>query len=143
MTATLTAGHIADAVHADIGHFAADLAIPVLGLQAQGDLYVIPADRVVLPATRPLPEFGETVLVGRGGNAHVLAGPGVFWDSNPAGRQTLGTLTVPAGRVGYLFHAPDKGPRQFAEHAPNALAPGTYVIRRQREMRDQIQLVAD
>lgn len=142
--ASITAADLAADVGADLGVFAADLNIPIVGLQAQGDLYVIPADRYVLPATRPLRAGGETVVVGRGGNAHVLAGDGVCWEpAADADVQTLGVLTVPTGRVGYLFHAPEHGPRRLAEHAPNAIAPGTYVVRRQREQADEIRAVQD
>lgn len=145
MTATVTtAAHIAEQVDADLGHFAAELAIEIPAAhrpQAQGDLYIIPAEGQIPAATRPLPVGGETVLAGRGGNAHVLGGR-VFWEPTP-GRQTLGTLTVPPGEVGYLFHAPQAGARQFKEHAPNAVGPGTYVIRRQRTQMDEIRMVQD
>ncbi len=142
-TMTITAQKIADDVDADLGHFAAELEIPVLaGLQSQGDLVVIPIERPLagLSDLAPLPRGGETLLTGRNGHAHVLAGEGIGWD--PSSGQTLGTLSVPRGRVAYLFHS-DPGGRRFAEHAPNAIAPGTYVIRRQREMTQTSALLAD
>ncbi len=143
---TLTIARIAADLGADLGHMPPDVQIPVLaGAQAQGDLLILPAAGFAPPATRRLPAAGETVLAGRGGNAHCLAaGVGdVFWEATGRGRQTLGTLTVGAGGVAYLFHAPERGPRRLAEHEPLAAGPGTYVIRRQREQRDAIALVAD
>lgn len=138
-----TIGRIADAVGADLGVFARDLDIPIITTdQTQGDLVVMADDGAVLPATRPLKSEGETVIVGNGGNSHILAGLGVMWEPGERGQQTLGTLTVPDGAVAYLFHATEK-PRRLAEHQPNAIGAGTYVIRRQREQADVIRLVAD
>jgi hypothetical protein len=46
----------------------------------------------------------------------------------------LGVLTVPPGSVAYLAHP---------EHAYAGIAPGTYELRRQREMAGGIRQVAD
>ncbi len=144
---TMTVADVAAALGADVGDLDPTVAVPVLTglLQMQGDLYVIPADGFAPPATRLLPAGGETVLAGRGGNAHALAAGGgvVCWEPLPAGRQTLGTLTVAAGGVAWLFHAPEHGPRRLAEHEPLAVGAGTYVVRRQREQADEIRLVTD
>jgi hypothetical protein len=142
----LTIATVAGDLGADLGHWPADVLIPVIAgqPQAQGDLLVLPADGFAPPAVRPLPSAGEVVLTGRGGNAHCLAaGTGDVCWAPVTGRQTLGTLTVAAGGVAYLFHAPEHGPRMLAEHEPLAIGGGTYVIRRQREQRDEIALVAD
>jgi hypothetical protein len=148
MTMTnLTIATVAADLGADLGHWPADVLIPVVSgePQAQGDLLVLPADGFAPAAVRPLPAAGETVLTGRGGNAHCLAaGAGVVcWEPTGRGRQTLGTLTVAPGAVAYLFHAPEHGPRRLSEHEPLAVGTGTYVVRRQREQRDEIALVAD
>jgi hypothetical protein len=148
-TTAYTMSDVAAAAQAELGHFAAELAVPVIGLlQAQGDLYVIPAGDDVtdwVPAAADLlPAAGVTLVTGRGGHAHCLAGEGpVYWTSEPVGGQTLGTLTIPLGSVAFVFHATETAPRRLAEHRANGIAPGIYVIRRQREQADEIRLVTD
>ena len=119
----------------------ADLAlaldVPVhTGPQTQGDLIVIPADGKVADAATPLPGAGVAVVRGEaGGNTHTLLGVGgVNWDAGREGAQTLGTLTVPEGATAWLEHP---------EHGQSGIGSGTYVIRRQREMADEIRMVAD
>lgn len=115
--------------------------IPILnGLQAQGDVMVVPK-RHAAPATTPVPRQGVAVVRGEaGGNTHLLlgAGPVFFTPSPTAGRDPsdldLGTLTIPAGSTGYLAHP---------EHAYAGIAPGTYVLRRQREQADVARFVQD
>lgn len=144
MSATITLRNLAEVTPLDgFGAWAADAEVPVIaGLpQAQGDVYIIPTDGLVPPAVAPLPFRGEVLVAGRGGNAHVLAGGGYY--ETTSGRQTLGTLTVPPGEVAWLFHAPENGPRQLAQHAALAIGEGTYVIRRQREQADEIRIVQD
>lgn len=130
-----------------IGHLDEQMSPPVVtGLpHAQGDLLIIPwpaatatQDRVLAcaKATSVGPN-GISVVRGQGGNTHLLVDPdraGVLWAPNPDGSQTVGTLVVPPDAVAYLDHA---------EHGRNAVGPGVYVIRRQREQRDVIDLVAD
>lgn len=122
-------------------HLEAEAEVPVLdGLQAQGDLFIVP--RAV--AGRPLqyeaavevPADGIAVIeaVGGGHEHRLFAGvPGTatFADS-PAAGQDIGLLecTEPA----YLLHP---------EHGATGLAPGSYVLRRQREQADEERLVAD
>lgn len=126
-------------------HLDRDQLVPVFaGLQAQGDVAVVPAAMVgrVLPAAvTPVPKAGVAVVRGEnGGNTHLLlpdGGPGVFYD--PAADRdgtslVLGTLTVEEGVTAYLAHP---------EHAFAGIAPGTYEIRRQREQADEIRLVQD
>lgn len=131
----LTIGETCVAIGADPGDFATSLEIPVISgrPQAQGDLAVIPHRHA--RATTLLPPAGEVIVVGRGGHAHALATDslGVCWDFDGSGGQILGVLTVPAEAVVFLFHSPVSGPRRLAEHAPLAIGPGRYEIRRQRE----------
>ncbi|WP_061296691.1 hypothetical protein [Herbidospora cretacea] len=115
-TLTTRTGHVFD------DHLDRTLTIPVLdGLQAQGDLLVIPAPLAGEPAEpeaewRPVPPEGHVLLDGV--HPHVLvADPGTcLW--------TEGSFTATAPV--YLMHP---------EHGATGLAPGTYVTRRQREWR--------
>lgn len=119
-----------------------DTIVPVLdGLQAQGDVIVVPAvmaGRPTATASALVPATGVPVVRGEnGGNTHLLLGEGpVAWD--PRGRTgselALGVLDVPAGATAYLAHP---------EHGYVGIAPGTYEIRRQREQADEIRLVQD
>jgi hypothetical protein len=146
-TLTTDTTEITGQVWDEIGTLDADMSPPVVtGVpQAQGDLLVIswPTDvdtqsrvRACAKAT-PVGPQGISVVRGQGGNVHLLFDPdgaGVLWASYPDGSQTVGTLVVPPDAVAYLDHA---------EHGRNAIGPGVYVIRRQREQRDVIALVAD
>ncbi len=60
----------------------------------------------------------------------------VRFDGHTPDRQELllGHLTVAAGAVAHLAHP---------EHGYASIAPGNYVIRRQREQADEIRVVAD
>jgi len=113
-------------------HIDATDPIPVLtGLQAQGDVYVIPTDPTT-KAGAPIPTEG--VVVVEGVNRHVLAGDGL-WSDGGSGFGDVGTLTVPDGGTAYLFHS--------EEHGANGIGAGTYVLRRQREQAAEQRLVAD
>jgi len=115
--------------------------VPTLtGLQAQGDLLVIP----VPDAARNKFVDGETwsdleakgivLLTGEEGHDHLLRGtPGVQYVHYPE-RQTIASLTVPEGGLAVLGHD---------THGDACIGAGVYVIRRQREMADQIRMVAD
>jgi hypothetical protein len=119
-----------------LDHLDAQVDVPLLpGAQPQGDVMVIPAPGA-REATASVPKAGVPVVRGEnGGNTHLLIGDGpVFFDSGQQGAQTLGTLTVPAGSAAYLIHP---------EHGAAGIAPGTYVIRRQRQQADETRLVAD
>ena len=121
-------------------HLEAEAQVPVLGgLQAQGDLLVIPEKargRHAADTGREVPGAGIPVIeaVG-GGHEHRLfaSRPGTAWWT-PASRdgQDLGVLecTQPA----YLLHP---------EHGATGIAPGAYVLRRQREQASEERLVAD
>lgn len=118
-----------------LDHLEREAAIPVTGrLQAQGDLIVIPFDwldgQVGLwpdPRWQPVPAAGiELLRSAAGGNPHTLvADPGTCeWTtgvSDPTGLE-LGVLTTTG--VAYLLHP---------EHGGAGIAPGTYLVRRQRE----------
>lgn len=121
-------------------HFDRSLEVPVLdGLQVQGDLAVIPVPSghgqtgaVTVPA-----EGIPVIEASDGGHEHrLLAGePGsASWAPAAPGGQDLGILECAA--PAYLAHP---------EHAFAAIAPGTYLLRRQREeaRTDDARLVAD
>lgn len=139
-----TLGSILDRVGiGTLGVLDTEVDVPVLtGVpQAQGDLIILP--RPGKKATTPIPAAGvEVVRSEAGGNTHSLHsldGPACFWDQD-TGRGgdtglTLGVLTVPEGASAYLVHS--------EEHGANAIGPGSYEIRRQREMADEIRMVAD
>jgi hypothetical protein len=136
---TATLGQLIDKHGFDVlDHLDRDLEIPVhAGLQAQGDLFIIPADpnRGSRPGTA-VPPDGIAVIDGsNGGHEHRLfAGqPGTaFFAPVGVGGQDIGFLecTEPA----YIAHP---------EHAYTGIAPGTYTLRRQREQADEERLVAD
>lgn len=122
-------------------HLDRQATVPVTaGLQRQGDVIVIPASMLARAetVTTRVPAAGVAVVRGEaGGNTHLLLGDGpVFFApaQQRPGSLDLGTVTVPDGSVGYLAHP---------EHAYTGIAPGTYVIRRQREQADEIRLVQD
>lgn len=118
--------------------------VPVLtGVQAQGDLLILPWPVNVDPARRarevalakPVAGLPVVVLTGDNGHDHALSpSPGVAWCSYPKDRQTLGVLVVDDQAVAVLGHI---------EHGDSHIGPGVYVIRRQREWADQVRMVAD
>lgn len=115
----------------------AEVEIPVLsGLQRQGDVLVKPGQDI---AKTPVPISGTPVVRGEnGGNTHAIYaadGP-VFCDTVAASTTDLrvATLSVPEGSTAYLGHP---------EHGYMGIAPGSYEIRRQREMGEQMRMVAD
>ncbi len=129
----------------------AQIEVPVITGRPlpQGDLMIIPADGQVPDATEPLPVEGVPLVRGQGGHVHLLLGR-VLWAPNWEGAQTIGTVTVPDGEVGYLAHGDGSPASVLTRDADHDLQgfggrPGarTYVIRRQREQMDEIELVAD
>ncbi|HEY3870639.1 MAG TPA: hypothetical protein VGM10_19910 [Actinocrinis sp.] len=118
-------------------HLDRQAEIPILtGLQFQGDVAVVPANRK--PAGTPVREQGVPVLRGQAeANTHLLLAVGAvfFTEERGSSRQILGVLTVEEGATAYLAHP---------EHAYSGIGPGTYELRRQREQADQsTRLVAD
>ncbi len=136
---TTTYGDVLGAHGVDIpAHLEAQAAIPVLGgLQVQGDVAVIPT-RPGMKQGTPVPPAGIAVVQGEsGGNTHLLVAEGpVSWApvvGNPS-LLDLGVVTVPEGATALLLHP---------EHGANAMGPGNYTIRRQREQADELRMVAD
>lgn len=109
-------------------HLDRQMTIPVLtGLQAQGDVMVVPRPALGA-ALKAVPRDGVPVVRGEfGGHTHTLLAEGeVAVDAvdREAGLD-IGVLTVAEGAVAYLAHP---------EHAYSGIGPGTYVLRRQREL---------
>jgi|SRR5271166_3938849 len=113
-----------------------DLEIPVCaGLMRQGDVLIRPTK---VTARTPVPPAGTPVVRGEAsGNTHTIIADGpVYCDllTGPANDLRIATLSVPQGSTAYLAHP---------EHGFTGIAPGTYEIRRQREMAEQMRMVAD
>ena len=144
MLTTLTLADLTARTGLDVlGHLERQVTIPFTdGIQAQGDLLVIP---IALLAADPLGRTrGEVSLVrsprwhavpgagvevlrsGTGGNPHTLvADPGSCrWTTGVDDPERLALGAVRTTGVAYLIHP---------EHGGSGIAPGTYVIRRQRE----------
>ncbi|MDX6743855.1 hypothetical protein [Actinocorallia sp. A-T 12471] len=129
-----------------LDHLEFDVAIPVVdGLQAQGDLIVVPlpllAGRVgAHSAARwtDVPPEGAVLLRGEdGGNPHTLvADPGTCrWTLDVFDLDRLALGVFEATAPVYLLHP---------EHGGSGCAPGAYAVRRQREMSGlRARLVAD
>jgi hypothetical protein len=125
-------------------HLAADAEVPVLtGVQAQGDLLIVPATADEFDVSKvvweTMPSAGVQVVVGEAtGNTHWLhrgfESPNVQWARLDAGLR-LAAVNVPEGQSAELIHTD--------EHGANAMGPGCYVIRGKQELADQIRRVAD
>jgi hypothetical protein len=117
-----------------LDHLDTDVEIPVIdGPQAQGDLIVIPAEwvpEVTFRGTttwRDVPTAGiELLRGGAGGNAHVLVADEAAgrWTTDLFDPTRLAIGRLEATRPVYLIHP---------EHGGTGIAPGAYVIRRQRQ----------
>ena len=137
MTSTATIGQLAEAHGFDVlDHLDKSVEVPVLdGLQVQGDLIIVPArGRNVSGKTVPAAGVAVIAPVGSGHEHRLFAGaPGTaVFVPDVSGGQDIGLLecTAPA----YIAHP---------EHAYAGIAPGTYLLRRQREQADEERLVAD
>ncbi|GAA2612520.1 hypothetical protein GCM10010411_54090 [Actinomadura fulvescens] len=129
-----------------LDHLERSVSIPVVdGLQAQGDLIVVPHSLLASavrfwPTTswKDVPAEGVELLRGEaGGNPHTLVGdPGtVRWTTGVSDSDGLAIGVFEASAVAYLLHP---------EHGASGCAPGTYVVRRQRESEGgRGRLVAD
>jgi len=137
---TATLGHLIHKYGFDVlDHLDRDLEIPVhAGLQAQGDLFIIPADpdrTGVESAAVPLDGIPVIEAVGGGHEHRLFAGRQgtAFFTPAGAGRQDIGLLECT--EAAYIAHP---------EHAYAGIAPGTYTLRRQREEDDdEERFVAD
>lgn len=116
----------------------ADLDIPILhGRQVQGDVFAIPTDNDRADF-EPVPPEGVVLVAGQhehrimGENAEVA-----FQSGREADVALVRTTVGPA----YLVHT--AGPDRLGEHYALGLAPGTWIIRRQREKADEERLVRD
>ncbi|MEV7008851.1 hypothetical protein [Streptosporangium sp. NPDC051022] len=129
-----------------LDHLEQSVSIPVVdGLHAQGDLIVIPLS-VVAPSVRTwshsvwtdVPPEGVELLRGAaGGNPHTLvADPGTCrWTTDVTDPLWLAIGVFETSAAAYLLHP---------EHGATGCAPGTYVVRRQREHEGhRARLVAD
>ncbi|WP_433436026.1 hypothetical protein [Nonomuraea sp. CA-141351] len=129
-----------------LDHLEQSVRIPVVdGLQAQGDLIVIPHSVVAASVQtlsgslwQPVPPEGVELLRGAaGGNPHTLvADPGTCrWTTWVSDLDGLAIGVFEASAAVYLLHP---------EHGGTGCAPGTYVVRRQREHEGRrSRLVAD
>lgn len=121
------------ALHCEIpAHLVADADVPLCsGMQRQGDVLVRPTRTSKKPGV-PIPADGVAVVRGEnGGNTHLLVGDGT-WAEATGDLLTLGVVDV--GSECYLLHP---------EHGAQGLAPGSYIVSRQREQADEIRRVAD
>jgi len=148
MTDTLTLADLTRRTGLDVhDHLELQIALPVLdGLQAQGDLIVIPLsilDDVTVPAAafwRTVPRAGIELLRGAGGgNPHTLVTEPdtARWTVDVNDIQLLAIGVLHNAAPAYLIHP---------EHGGTGIAPGTWLIRRQRERNTQgrrDQLVCD
>ncbi|GAA4595025.1 hypothetical protein GCM10023194_63560 [Planotetraspora phitsanulokensis] len=129
-----------------LDHLEQSVSIPVVdGLQAQGDLIVVPLPVIassvqVRPDARwsDVPPEGVELLRGAaGGNPHTLvADPGTCrWTRSVSDSHWLAIGVFETSAVAYLLHP---------EHGATGCTPGTYVVRRQREFGGRRErLVAD
>lgn len=125
-----------------LDHLETQVAVPVVdGPQAQGDLIVLPAALVRRPdrwwsTLLPLRASGVELVRGvAGNNPHTLvADPGACRWSPARDRLGLGVAYVENTGPAYLIHP---------EHGGTGIAPGRWVIRRQRESGHGFALVAD
>lgn len=121
-------------------HLVADAEVPVLtGVQAQGDLLIVPARDVADIDWQPIPDSGIQVVSGEAtGNTHWLHrgfdSPSVMWARLDEGL-SVAAVYVPEGESAELIHSD--------EHGCNAMGAGVYVIRGKREWGTQIRRVAD
>jgi hypothetical protein len=125
-------------------HLEADAEIPVnSGIQFQGDVAIIPIAEITgsvnyRPSTLTMvPAQGVEVVQGiNGGHTHLLvADPGTaFWTTKVTDSEGLAIGVLRCDAPVHMLHA---------EHGGTGIAPGEYVLRRQREQAEEQRLVAD
>lgn len=111
--------------------------IPVLtGPQAQGDVSWFPVREGKVADLKEIPTEGIVIVEGQNNHPHVLfnyQGTCLFKKDTSRG-VGIGTVVVPEGSILGVGHN---------EHGYNMVGKGTYVFNRAREMRQEIQLLAD
>ncbi|MFD7183416.1 hypothetical protein ACFV90_25780 [Streptomyces sp. NPDC059904] len=135
-----------------LDHLERQVTIPVVdGLQAQGDLIVIPYAFVAGHLREPrrsdrrrVPTAGiELLRSAAGGNPHTLVADegACHWTDRVVDPTGLALGLIENTAVAYLIHP---------EHGGTGIAPGRYLVRRQREraasrhgLRGGDQLIAD
>lgn len=140
----LTVQNLLDRTNAQVqDHVPLHDPIPVLaGLQAQGDVAVIPS--ALLPkvrpvgAPRPVPPAGTVVVSGT--HDHIVVadtpdGHSTVTLTDATDSEGLAVAILTASAPCWLLHT--------GEHGGTGIAAGTYVLRRQREQADVQRLVAD
>ena len=133
-----TLGQLIDRYGFDV-HDHLDRALEIAvhsGLQAQGDLFIIPVDPYDESQGAPVPFDGIPVIeaIGGGHEHRLFAGqPGTAFFT-PAGVRSLDIGLLECTEPAYIAHP---------EHAYAGIAAGTYLLRRQREHSDREYFVAD
>jgi hypothetical protein len=118
-----------------LDHLEQSVSIPIVdGIQAQGDLIVIPLSEIPASLTFQQgarwtdvpPEGIELLRGGAGGNPHTLvADPGTCrWTKHVHDSSGLAIGVFEASAPVYLLHP---------EHGASGCTPGHYAVRRQRE----------
>ena len=120
-----------------LAHLDRQADVPVVSAQAcQGDVSILRV--TTAPAADPMPAGVLVLPAVASPNEHTLHPHGpCFWaphEPTAPGDVMLGTLTVPEGSEAYLSHQ---------EHGALIIAPGTYRVGRQRELRAEWAAVAD
>lgn len=138
MTTTLgdlTARHGFDVLE----HLEAGAEVPILeGLQAQGDLFIIPVKgtKPRMRDPKPIPAAGLAAIeAANGGHEHRLF-------ATMPGTATFAFTEAPGGDIGVL-ECTEPVYSLHVEHGATGIARGLYVLRRQREQADEERLVAD
>jgi hypothetical protein len=116
-----------------LDHLEREVTVPVIdGLQAQGDLIVVPLNMITTVAVveyswRPVPPEGIELVRGvAGNNPHTLvADPGTCQINGAVvDRLRLTIAVIDNTAPAYLVHP---------EHGASGIAPGQWLVRRQQE----------
>jgi len=138
MPVTNTLGNLIQAHDFSVlSHLDLDFEIPVnAGLQAQGDLFIVPAASAGKRGAE-VPAEGIAVIeaVGSGHEHRLFASvPGTAFFQATRGFSRLEIGVLECEEAAYLLHP---------EHGATGIAPGTYILRRQREQATEERIVAD
>lgn len=125
-------------------HLEAEAEIPVhRGIQFQGDLAIIPLGEVgdVISwqpsALSPVGPAGAEIIRGEnGGHTHLLVADegAAKWTADVSDEHRLAIGVLDAAVPVHILHA---------EHGGTGIAPGRYLLRRQREQAGEPRLVSD